>query len=187
MKKRILLIISILSIVAALTLALAVPIAATVSSPPHGGTIDVDTEDNGDGTVTATVKVTDADQNVGDILTITSVSLTIYHNSGFPPSGEEIQSYALPDPLPTLTSLGDTISFDFVFTTLPGDDNPIDLYAEVTGEDSGIPKHPFFMLTFPATSPWTLPELPAGILFGIGSLGLGGFIWLNRRKSAVKA
>lgn len=186
MKKRILLIISILSIVAALTLTLAVPIAATtVSSPPHGGTIDVDTEDNGDGTVTATVKVTDADQNVGDILTITSVSLTIYHNGGSPP--EEIQVYALPSPLPTLTYLGDTISFVFVFSTRPGDDNPIDLYAEVTGEDSGIPKHPFFMLTFPATSPWTLPELPAGILFGIGSLGLGGFIWLNRRKSVAKA
>jgi hypothetical protein len=181
MKKRLLLVISVISLVAALILALGVPIMAG----ENGASIQKVTVDNGNGTLTSTITVT----NNNDIATIdiTSITDAVYHKGGLP--NPELSGELLPGGTPVTINAGDNYSVTFTFDIREPDRGfNIQDVASVTGiNNANDPPINEFTLTYPDQYGVPLPELSAGILFGLGALGLGGFILVNRRKSIVKA
>jgi len=174
MRRKLLLVCSIVCLLLGAIILFTIPAFAG----SHGGTINKSSVDNGNGTITSTITVTNADAN-GDKITVQKITDTIYHTAGIETSGDLVPVDVV------LNNIGDSMNVSYTFTPVAGDPNPIDDLAEAWGIDSGVPNHPNWYLMWPDTIRWPIPELSAGILFGLGALGLGGFI-LIRRKQAIK-
>jgi len=176
MKRKMLLGFSILCMVAALIIAV-VPVMADSSNQKI--TISKEAVISGT-TVTCTVVIQNSASS-GYPLTIESVYDTVYHTSSTP------TITIVPDLYPAFTLAKDE-SKTLIFTyELAGDDvgEIADTIVASGYHTSASGKH----LAAGATESATIlpvPELSAGILFGLGALGLGGFILLRRKEAAAK-
>jgi hypothetical protein len=181
MKKRLLLIFSLISLVAALTLALAIPILAGSS---NGASIDKVTVNNGNGTLTSTLSV--KNNNSTATITITSITDSVYHKGGLP--NPELSGQLLPGGNPVTVAAGDTYSVPFTYQIRTEDygHNVQDVCYVSGTNNANDPPINEFTLSYPDQFGIPLSELSAGALFGFGAVGLGGFVWLNRRKSTAK-
>jgi hypothetical protein len=176
MKKELLLVFSIICIVAALAIAVAVPIIAG----QNGASINKLTVYNGDGTATSTIKVTN--NNASATITITKIWDVVYHKDAVVETSPDL---ALPS---GDLAAGSSYSVDFTYTLHAADyGQTVQDACYVEGlNNANDPPINKFALSYPDQHLMPVPELAAGILFGLGALGLGGFI-LIRRKQAAKA
>ena len=173
MKKKLLLVVSILCLVAALTIA-AVPVLADSSSQKITMSKEAVVSGN---TVTCTVVIVNSASS-GYPLTIESVVDTVYHASSTP-------TITVPGtPFTLAKDESKTLIFSY---ELAGDDvgEIADTIVASGYHTSASGKH----LAAGATESATItpvPELSAGILFGLGALGLGGFILLRRKEASAR-
>jgi hypothetical protein len=180
MNKRLLLILSIVSLIAALVIVLGVPILAA----ENGAAIDKVTVNNEDGTLTSTISV--KNNNDTATITITSITDAVYHKGGLP--NPELSGELLPGGNPVTINAGDTyqVTFTFIIRDMEYGYTIQDVCTVTGTNNANDPPINQFTLSYPHQYAIPLPELSAGILFGLGALGLGGFVWINRRKSALK-
>jgi|GEM_PF-2469943 len=193
MKRKMLVFVSVLCMVAALMIGVVVPAMAddNGTGDPDLGTqaITMSKEAVVSGTtVTCTVTIENHATN-GQPLTITNVDDVIYHTSStetqdivtgmFPSFTLDAQGFPV-----VYGAWSKTLTFTY---TLAGDDaGEIADTVTATGyhtQPSG--KHIAAGATESAVVK-PVPELSAGILFGLGVVGLGGFILLRRREASAR-
>jgi hypothetical protein len=184
MKLKLLLILSVVCMLAALTVFLVVPVVAGT----HGATIDkwnVPDQNVVEGqTIKAHIMVTNTDPSLCT-LRIDVIEDTINHIVG----GDEPSGNLLSSPVLLIPGASKEVTFDYIVRV--GDLGPANPYdpkmvpdeAYVKGWDPVLQQ--YFKLYYPGmVTP--VPEISAGVLFGAGMLGLGGFVVLKRRQSAAK-
>jgi hypothetical protein len=187
MKSKLLLVISVICIVSALIIGLILPVFADA-----GGAISISPELNTITTLdpvelTITIKNNNTD---GHSITLQELTVTVFHKG---------QTNLPQDLHPNNVIIAAGGSKDFSFTLIPLATDittpPSKLYLYVAAKgidntlyDPNIPELAYTVsMGWPTSTGPITPELPAGILLGIGALGLGGFILVRRKESSVKA
>jgi hypothetical protein len=185
LKKKLLLILSVVCIVMALTIGMVVPVSAA-----NGARIDKTNTLVSPGNYDATIVITNL--NTSDTITITSITDAVHHTTWGVETSLNLLP-ALPGPLypPVTIAAGANITVHFLWSVKPGDENTnvVDVaYAEGTNNFLlGGTVYPLpFSLNYPYLTFIPLPELPAGALLGLGVVGLGGFVLIKRRTSTAK-
>jgi hypothetical protein len=198
MKSKVLLILSICCILAALILMIVAPVLADSESaqitksqtPPVNGKI------------TSTITVTNTNPAGGHTQDYFTIIDTIMHNNQ-PPLTPPEASPNLLTALPSTVTLGggatmaggvvtllpgghSWVSVTYTWTVRSGDVNTTVMdIGHAEGYPTGFGPYPSIILQIPNWDYVPLPELSAGILFGMGTIGLGGFVWIRRRKAAT--
>jgi hypothetical protein len=184
-KKKFLLIFSVICILAALTVGLVIPVSA--AGPQNGAKIDKVNTPNGTPPTSYTAHITITNLNSSDTITITKITDTINHTV----APVEISGNLLPSGNPVTIAANASVTVTYVWNVLSGDrdTNVMDVaYAEGTNNFS-LNGHVYplpFSLNYPYLTYIPLPELPAAALFGLGVVGLGGFVLIKRRTSTAK-
>jgi hypothetical protein len=205
MKSRFLLVMSVVCILAALILAFVVPIIA--DELHFGAQImkwNAPSNAQEGQQVTAHIQVKNMNAD-GYSLQIDMIDDTIKHQpnqAAWEMSGNLLNSLNpdypanplapkyLPGVISPALSLapGETKEVTYEYTVKAGDlvapDYTLIDKAHVHGYDPYIKDD--FSLEYPGKVVPPVPEAAAGVLFGAGVLGLGGFVWIRRKQSAVK-
>ena len=180
MKSRFLLILSVVFILASLVIGMAVPVSAA-----NGAHIDKTNTPN-DPPTSYTAAITITNLNSSDTITITLITDTIMHTVGLPETSPNLLSS------PVTIPAGGYVTVTYVWNVRTGEEGTkiVDT-ANVTGTNNftldGVVYPLPFSLSYPYLTYIPLPELPAAALFGLGIVGLGGFVLIRSRKSATKA
>jgi hypothetical protein len=189
MKKKLLLVLSIICMAAALAIIMAVPVMAA----GHGISVIKDASYNsGTNLVTATITIKNVD-SYGKHVIINSVTDTVYFSSGTVGPTELLGTAPNPNVGDASLDLAPGASIVIYGYATPGAG---DFSAQYLGDtawaygnvqDSSL-HSPVDEVkgSAGANALLPLPELSAGLLFGFGVLGLGGFVVINRRKSTAK-
>jgi len=184
--KRLLLIFSILCLVASLTVFLVLPV---VAGADNGITIELVNDDPVGGQFTAHAKITNVNSEKDVTLKYLEIYFWHYGETFSPPtppasvSGDLITTDVVLGP-------GDDQEWSWTFTLNSGDyDHKLVDMVVIEGNNDAVGEWPLGW--FKAYYPYyvvvpPVPELSAGVLFGMGVLGLGGFFWLKRRNAGAK-
>jgi hypothetical protein len=194
MKSKVLLILPVVCILVALIVSMVTPVFATALPPPdtQSGVITktVVPEPGNPGWMLTTITVKNnnvSDPNKDSRQTYVIITDDVYHNVGDVEHHDLVGGVS--GVLPFTLDPGETsVVYSWSWQVRPGEmGTEIMDQAQAFGYPTPRPPAPHrpypITLSVPGYST-PLPELAAGILFGLGTLGLGGFIWIKRRKSA---
>jgi len=135
-------------------------------------------------TVTCTV-VIENNASSGYPLTIESVYDLVYHYS----AGIDNVTIVPTVEYPVFTlAAGDNTTLTFTYEKATGDEDQEVMDTIVARGYHTLPsgRHIFAGAIESASITFPVPELSAGVLFGLGALGLAGFILLRRKSAALK-
>ena len=183
MKRKLLLVLSVLCMVAAIII-MAVPVMAQNQAILLSKQAVLDANGH---TCHITI-VVENHATSGQYLTIESLTDDVYHILG----GVQSKQFAPPKfQLPAAPAPGYSATFTWDFEMAPGDaGNEVVDYVNASGFFNKDPKATTGLKVsamVPASIVFPIPELSAGVLFGLGIVGLAGFIMLRRKEAAIKA